>query len=263
MDHKLLIVMKRLTIGLICLYFFLLSCSKQKSNQTHENINLYSILNDSLDFFHDVHEKSIQGEIIGEKVKIKYYSISKESFFNAIQRNTNNIRLFNKHTKLNEDIKNANRKGFDLDIAGKFGHICLLDLDENAFHRARNFFLENKIGDYYIVKRIQFEDAETVFLNSKTGEEYLFLDGISVSTSTKDSLVFYSNVFKVMPEDSNPICLMKIQGMDIDTLCCKNTDWFTNFSFFDERDSSIYYIHNCYEGYDLKSTYAKMDFSIY
>lgn len=241
---------------------FLVSCDGQINNISSKEFDSYSILKDSINLFQDVVEENINGEIEGINVSIHFYSIPEKEFLSAIKRNRINVRYFNINNKVNEYLGNnigARNKSF-LSIGGKFGYLYLVDLKENKFHMARNFFLENKIGDFFILKRIQFEDAETIFWNSKTGNEELVLDGISVSTSKKDSLIFYSSTFKVIPEDTNPICLLKIREEGIDTLFYKETDWFTNFSFFDERDSSIYYIHKFYQDYKIKSIYAKMDF---
>jgi hypothetical protein len=37
-------------------------------------------------------------------------------------------------------------------------------------------------------------------------------------------------------------------------------DWFTSFSFFDD-ENNLYYIHSFYdENFEIKSTYAKMEY---
>ncbi len=137
----------------------------------------------------------------------------------------------------------------------------MLDIAENNQHRARNFFLENKIGDFYIIKRIQFEDAETIFYNSGKGEEELFVNGLSICANSKDSLVLQSKYQPILPNNTNKqICLFKINSRKIDTLQCFNTDWFSSFSFFDKNDSSIYYIHSFYKNNNLVETYAKMNY---
>lgn len=248
-----------LFIGLM----IIVSCQNySKKGIKDTDFNLLSFLKDSTSILSNVSNIAIDGSLKENSTNVCFYSVPEEEFFSAIDRNKDHIRYFNRHIKLNEYTDNEIVSINDsiIKIEGKYKNIRLVDIEENVDHRARKFFLEDKIGSYYVIKQIQFEDAETRFWNSKTGIYDLILIGLSACISAKDSLIFYSNTFKVMPEEETAVCLMKVLPDKIDTLLCKNVDWFTGFSFFDKEDSSIYYIHSFYEGGKLKSTYAKMIF---
>lgn len=250
----------------LILFLGITSCTRKNEKDIGETkLNDLSLLIDSVNIFGNVEEVNIQGQLQGTKAEIKFNSVSKDDFFVALKANKENVRHFSRTIKFNEnvDCNIGNRNETTLKVGDKENFIYLVDLKENKKHYARNFFLENRVGHYYVVKRIQFEDAETILWNSKTGEVDVFIFGTSVCTNSRDSLLFYSSTFMVTPEDVNPICLMKVKPDRIDTLLHVDTEWFTNFSFFHNKDSSIYYIHNYYEDYKLKSTFAKIDLKIH
>jgi len=87
------------------------------------------------------------------------------------------------------------------------------------------------------------------------------LHGISASTSSKSNTLFYSNTFRLSPEDESTICLLELKPEKIDTLFNINTTWSTSFSFFDKEGKSIFYIHDYYDNYKLKSTFARIDWN--
>ena len=246
-----------------CLLFFV-SCDKSSQKNAERDADFLALLKDSTNVFRNIQEIEVNGELYDSNIILHFYSIPEEVFFTAVNRNNEHIRYFNRNIKLNEkrEIGLGARDGAVLKIGCEHNYVYLVDILENRRHRARNFYFEDRIGLYYIIKRIQFEDAETVFWNSVTGEEDLYLLGTSVYTNTKDSLIFYSNTLKVTLEDKNPVCLLKVNPSSIDTLLCVDTEWFTEFAFFDKEESSIYYIHCFYEDYVLKSTYARLDFSL-
>lgn len=191
---------------------FLAGCNNHNDAELKENKDFFSILTDSLTIFNGVKEENIEGIVNGVNGSLKYHSIPKAIFFKALKKNIHNVRYFSRHIKLNENLSLGKRTGSYLDVNGNFGHIYLVDLKENTTHRARNFFLENKLGSYYIVKRIQFEDLETVIWNSEDGKEEIFLNGISVSTKEKDSLVFSSNSSGLLPGTVNPVFILKMRN---------------------------------------------------
>lgn len=246
----------------ICImYLCCISCtSPQVVNEKSDNRLSYLI--DSTSLFKNVSYVDISGDFKNSNIEVHFQSIQEQEFLAAMELNIENIRCFTPKLKLNESIAGT-RISSILSIGSSTNYIYLSDLSKDRFHRARNFFLEDRIGDYYIVKRIQFEDAETIFWNSETGEVDLYLLGTSVCSRSQDSLVFYSSTFRVTLEDYNPIVLMRISDNEIDTLLNVDTNWTTYFSFFDKKDSIIYYIHSYYdENYDVISTYAKMEFEI-
>ena len=125
----------------------------------------------------------------------------------------------------------------------------------------KRYFLENKINNYFIIKTTQFEDAETIFLNSETGkQEFCFL-GISSYTDAKNSLMFYSSPMRSVIDDPALICIFKIETNKIDTLLYQKTEWYPKYAFFDKDSSWIFYIHSFYDSasYKLKSTFAKIE----
>jgi hypothetical protein len=249
-------------ITLLLMLTILVSCNRSAKRVFNDvDFDLLSFLKDSTTILSNITDTVINGKLKGNSVNAYFHSISDEEFFAAINRNKNHIRYFNRSIKLNEFTENGiiYRTDSILKIEGEYDNMCLVDADKNENHRDVRFFLEGRVGAYYIIKRIQFEDAETVFWNSKTGKEDLNLFGLSVCSNPKDSLVFYSNTFKVVPEEKTSVCLMKIHYGRIDTLLHADTDWFTSFSFFDKKDSSIYYIHRFYDENNLKSIYAKMN----
>ena len=228
------------------------------------DFDMASFIKDSTTILSDITDTVIDGNLEGSKMNAHFYTIPEKEFVLAINRNKNHIRYFNRHIKLNEYNENGviYRNDSVLKIKGKYNNAHFVDVKEDKNHRATKFFIEGRVGAYYLVKRIQFEDAETVFWNSETGKDDLHLRGLSVCVNPKDSLIFYSNTSRVVPEEKNSICLMKVHPYEVDTLLCVNTDWATNFSFFDNEDSSIYYVHTFYDANKLESAYAKIDLKL-
>ncbi len=222
--------------------------------------NLFGYLKDSINFFDKVYESDIVGIIEDSVMRIVFESVPKNEFFEAIKRNEKNVRYFTSKGKLNEATDRINKTTLRVGDDGNYMYLC--DIAENKQHRARNFFLNNKIGDHYIVQRIQFEDAETILWNSKTGNEDLFLYGLSVCSREKDSLIFYTRYPLVTPKDETPVCFLKIMSNKIDTIFYKYENWHADLAFFDNERNTLYYIHNFSENDEIKSTYAKLDFEI-
>ena len=250
-----------LLFDVVLLVLILSSCFRlRKENETKTSVDIVSILNDSLNLFENQTTCFIDGEIQNDSVKIKYYSISKDEFLRELSRNSNNVRYFDKDNKINEYNADIVRDKNILKIGQQNNSIFFYDTKQNRNYRSVAYFLESKIGDFYIVKKLNFEDRITLFWNCKREKNDLLLNGISVSVSLKDSLVFYSDNIRISPSDSNPIYLFEINNNSIDTLFWKETNWWVDFSFFDCEKSSLYYIHSFYtKDSQLKSTFAKMD----
>ncbi|TKG94007.1 hypothetical protein EYV94_14730 [Puteibacter caeruleilacunae] len=245
-------------------FSFLITCKSkpdiQKEIESQENV--YAQIVDSIRYISDVeNDFETHGEISNDEVRLNYKTIPKEEFLDALKRNQGHVRLFNRKVKINENLSVGKRIDETLTVGDSIDYIYLIDLQSNKYHRARNFFLEDKHGPYYIVKRLQFEDAETIIWNSKTNEEELILNGISASF--RNSLLFHCNSFRVTPEDKCPVRLFKITETGVDALIEKYVDWSTFFSFFDKNGSSIYYIHVCNRDGEFKSAFARMDYEIY
>lgn len=253
--------MKRFIIYIISVTCFF-SCkhidNSIDSNKVYESSQF---LKDSTRIFSNITDLNINGKVNGNTANIKYYSITKDEFFNALEKNFEQIKYFSRKHKINEGFgsKTYNRKDSILNIEVENECISLIDLKESQLNRARNFFFQSKIGGYYIVKRIQFEDGETMFINSKSGNIDLSIPTINVFTKSRDSLIFISDSRMIAVGNEPTISLIRIRNSKLDTLLHSNTNWFTSFAFFDNNVASIYYIHEKYEQNDIGSTYARMD----
>lgn len=253
-----------------CYFISLIACkniSVQKEEEikelTHLNVDVLTFLKDSSNLFKEIEEIELGGQISNANVNMHYYSIPEEEFFLALCENRDNIRFFDNNTKINEKrINQVNRHENGLRVGDDINYIYLVDLTTNKYHHARNFFLEDWIDPYYIIKRIQFEDSETILWNSKTGEEDLYLLGVTSSTNV-NSLVFYSvGMYVTLQDDGFNLSLFRIDSGRIDAIIETYANWYTTFPFFDKTGTSIYYIHHFLENYKVRSTYAKMDIEL-
>lgn len=254
--------MKTMYIMCLLLMILLLACKdiQDSDNKKNANSDAISFLIDSTSILKNIVYIDIYGEIFNEKVKIIYYSIAEDIFFNALKNNRAEIKLFNKKHKINENFsyKNSLRNASVLRIDS----FSFIDLPDSKKHYASFYFLENKLGKYFIIKKIEFEDEITIFWNSYSGKEEYFLQGLSNCSRSEDSLMFYCFPNRGYPISAAPIGLLKIKENKIDTLITVRTEWFTRYAFFDKYSSSIYYIHSWFDNFELKSTYAKMDLFI-
>lgn len=268
-------VMRKIVLLIITLCS--ISCNQQKSinNEQGQNLqdtvhnsqrdSLLEYLQDSTFVFNNITEMNINGENRDSIVYFKYYSITASEFFDALKRNIENIRYFSREHKINEGLNTSFslREGnaLKLSIGANNEFITLFDMKANRFTTARNFYFHSKIAHYYIIQRIQFEDAETIFLNARTGNADLYIPGLNVFTDVDDSLVFYSDSRKITPADKTPICLFKINDYGIDTLFCLQTEWEATFGFFDKtKNTSLYFIYEITKDNKIYSIYAKVNF---
>jgi hypothetical protein len=229
-------------------------------------IDIIDFIEDSTSIFNGVTQFIVNGELQGSKATLKFYSISEDSFRSAIRENVENIRLFNRKYKVNENlgIKNCFRKDSLLVLESANNQIKLIDQKEGFPNRAQSYFLEDKIGAFFVVKWVGFEDAGIMFLNSNTLEVELSLKGLTTYTNRKDSLVFYISPMRDVFIEENDLCLLQLRlDNSMDTLLFAKTRWFPDFAFFDNSNTSLYYIHSFYDNYELKSTYAKMEIETY
>ena len=239
----------------------LVSCSNPRQEKANSGVELLSYLEDKTEIL-SFEESEVNGKLENENVVINYHSVSKNDFISAIKRNEESIRFFRRDIKINEyESSLSQRYNQYLRLQGDVDHLYLVDIEESSVHRARNFFLEGEVGGYYVIKRIQFEDAETILYNLDNGKEVIFINGISASIS--DSLLVYTGVlYSDFQQMSSPFTLLKINDSKIDTVIHSYVNWCTNFSFFDKSDSSIYYIHHQFNNDNLESTYAKMEYCL-
>lgn len=256
--------MKILITNIIGIACFLAACQQVDNTPVDKgSVELLQFMKDSAKVFSSIIDMKISGEIKKDDISIKYYSVSEDEFISAFERNSKQIKYFSRKLKVNEGVDNEDSKriGSLLCFGKDTNNIFLFDLSENKFHSARNFFFDSKIGNYYVIKRIQFEDAETLILNAETNEVELYIPYINVYTHPKDSILFLSDSWRVTLQDEFNISIIKLSMDGIDTLLHSNTNWFSRFSFFDNTSHSIYYIHSIYKGNKIVSVYAKMDIS--
>lgn len=251
--------MERLLIIVACLLCF--NACHNLPIKTEIECDLLSYLKDSIHSFRNVEEIEVNGHISNETIDISYYSIPAGDFLSKMRENKEHIRFFNRDIKINENKSVYGvRFGNALKVGDGINYIYLVDLEMNQYHHARNFFLEGQLGSYYIIKRIQFEDYETIIWNSVTGKEELYLSGVSTIIHPVDSLIFYSRpMVLTLLDNSFQLNLFRINSGKIDILMDTCVEWFTSFAFFDKESNSIYYLHHFLENYELKSTYARMD----
>lgn len=261
MDYKILNKMKKITI-ILFVTIISISCKKYSVNvedSTNNGYNIVKILNDSINFFNDVKEFSIdKNQMENDSIKIIYYSITKSEFFNAMYKNEKNIQFFNSDYKLNEDIRF--RKENQITLTNTIDTIRFIDLPSTNINRPSYYFLQGIIGDFYIIKKIHFEDADTYLYNSKSLNLGKELSGITSSFESNKSLLFYIyNPFFSL-KDSSQLSFLKTNKNQVKYLLNVEVDWFTSFSFFDD-ENNLYYIHSFYdENFEIKSTYAKMEY---
>lgn len=253
--------MKRLFIIYLLTIVCFLSCKHDLENDSNRTAKeLLQVLKDSTHIFSNITDLEISGEIKGDITTIKYYSISTDEFLSALENNIEQISYFSRSKKINEGIgyNSYSRHDSVLSIITGKGQIEYVDLKESENNRARNFFFQSKTGDYYVVKKIQFEDGVTYFLNSKSGN--VDLDILTINVFTNDSLVFICSDSRIysMAGEAN-ISLLNAKNNKLDTILLSNTDWYTSFAFFDSKKPSMYYIHEKYKEDSLVSTYARMD----
>lgn len=249
--------MRKIIVSLACLFF--ISCNLKNGVGIKDDENLLMYVKDSTDIFYNIGEIRVSGEIESATARIKYYSISEDEFLNAFEKNRKNIRVFSLKHRENEFLDSVTivRKDSTLNIGNL--NKTYVDFGGSNNKRDSRYFLNSKVGDYFVLKRIQFEDDETLFLNANTGNVDLILPTINVFTKTKDSLVFVSDARSLLVGDEASSCLMEIHHNRVDTIVYENTNWFTSFAFFDENESFIYYIHNYYSDNDIVATFARME----
>jgi hypothetical protein len=257
--------MKILLVHKIILILILkISGCSSPANETvsAQNQELVTLLKDSVFSLARLGEFEIMGEIETESMKIKFYSVSEDEFLNAITKNSEQVRFFRRNLKINES-NYQRRKGNFIRLGNNIDYIYLSDLKASKTHRARNYFLEGKVGDFFVVKRIEFESKETILVSSKTLLEEHYLYGLSASISPQEPIMFYCNTFRVTLDDEHEISFFKTDDVKIDTLLSARTQWFTEFSFFDSEGQTIYYIHSYFDDFVLRSSYARMDIVYY
>ncbi len=248
--------MKRIIIYFLG-YLFLTSCSY---NIDKNDINLSKFLLDSTQVFSNITDLKIDEEIYGKYgTSIKHYSISKDEFFAALDKNAEQISFFSHQHKINEglDSKALNRKDSILSIKVNGEQITFIDINESKVNKERDYFLHGKIDNFYVVKSIQFEDGITQFINKETGLSELSIPTLNIFFN--DSLMFVSDSRLFFHGGEVTVSLLSVKNNSIDTLLLTNTDWYTSFAFFDSKKPSMYYIHEKYKEDSLVSTYARMD----
>ena len=233
----------------------LFSCTKFDKDIIASNQQLLNHLKNGNYILPDENELNVSGEIQGDSISIKYYSVQPEEYFKAFVNSHRKRKHFTREVKFNEGLgENAIRKNDSLILKGERGKRYVLKDSVRDF-----YFYEDKLSIYHVVKTIQFEDSRTMFINQKNGKEEFSFFGLSTKTSTEDSLIFYSDNFLHQMRELTPIGFFRMEKGTLDTLFFEDTSWFVNFAFFQNSDE-MYYCHSIYEdGINLKSSFAKME----
>jgi len=252
----------------LLLGFLLFSCTNSSKTKIKniENVQneLLSFLNDSINIFEKVEEVEINGFMENERMSLHFYSISKDVFFDAIKRNEKNLRYFTSDFKLNESVGSIDTSKLKLSKNINLKSFCEWDDAFKMLVPRSIFFLENIIGNYYIIQAAhiaRFGDESVIFWNSQTEYVDLWLYGLPSCSREKDSLVFHTRYPIIFYGDEIPVSFLKITENKIDTLFSGHVNWHATLSFFDIEENSLFFIYN-YDYYNDKSTFVKLDFII-
>jgi hypothetical protein len=214
---------------------------------------------DTLDVFSNITAFDITDSLQITDAKIISSSVSRYEFFNALHRNYRNVRFFSRTYKINEALEPsyAFRDSGLLLVRLEKSYKCFYDTKASEFSAFSSFFLENKIKDFYVIKCVDFEDASTNFINSKTGVIEFSLDGLLSFTDVSTSVILYSKPLLQNGNTLSSLTLLRVEENKIDTLICSKMDWYVRFAFFDMESKYWYYIHSIYSDYEGKFTFAK------
>jgi hypothetical protein len=258
--------MKRLLFFTIAIIFIVLSCKINDDNYSvKDESKLIRLLKDSTYLFNNLKDIEIKGEIENENFFTNFHSISETDFFDAFNRNRNKIRFFARNIKINEPIDyiGVQRNDSVLLFENDSKRISFIDLKEDTIHRARFYFLDEKIGSYWILKKIQFEDEETLLVNSISGEISYSFPTINIFCDRNDSLLLISDSRKIdLGMNEATINILKLSNSEIDTLITSTTSWWTNFAFFDIQDKAYYFILNRNDNNQVISVYSKLSLEL-
>ena len=198
----------------------------------------------------------VEGTLEGEGGVISYSSISKDEFYRRLEQYQKEVRFFSPEDRINE-AKSIHVKRVDslLSIATNDDSLFFRD---NRPERLK-FFYGGQVGDYHLVKKIHFEDSETLLYDRNTGRERLSLYGIGVSACLEDGTLLYTNAMYPQIMDEIRFMLMSINGCEIDTLVNADVDWYPGVAFFGDC-KTVFYMHNEDDSLGVsKSSYAKME----
>lgn len=256
--------MKKLLMVLSISFGFSVLCLGLKSCDNDIKEQKISDFVDSLTVKFNISEFYNSGNLEVENAIVKFQSVTKDEFYKALEKNKNHIRYFSREKRINEFIDNELiiRSDTMLQIFGNNDVLTFYDTSNTKIQRSEKFFLEGKIGKYFILKRIHFEDSNTFFINSKTLETELSLHGLSVSVHPSLPIIFYCNTLRVTPLDKHQLLIINLQNEQLEIILDIQLDWFTIFSFFDKDEATVYYIHSFFDDYELKSTYSKIEFEL-
>lgn len=241
----------------VAISFF--SCSDGRNERAEARTNqLWQYIIDSTCILSHLEHMEINDSVEG----VKYYSVSKESFFESFKRNYRDIRVFDKKSNFNENLENelVSRDKYSLKIKTKNGYKEFRDVKEDSINRRRSFFYYEMLGNYHIIKTFHFEDASTFVLNGNTGTVDLTIPTLNVFMLKEDSLLFISDSWNTVVSNKASNYFIHIGNNKIDTIVNMNTNWFTNFAFFDNAEKSIYFIYEFYDQNKIHSCYAKMEY---
>ncbi len=248
----------------IIFYFLALvsACQMEKdeSDISLRNIELFEYIRDSTSIFIKTNELDVSGYFEGDTLRVKYYSVSPDEYYTAFKESEDFISYFSREGRFNEKLGGGVYRKNDSDL--------IINVDGNSFLFNDNisesnwFYHEGKIGEYHLIKSIQYEDVLAYYLNSKTGNIEKFLALGNMATNIRERLVLYSELpTPIYSKDNTEITIFQVNSDRRDTLLFVQSDWFAMFPFF-KNPHELYYIHSTYDDQNgIQSSYAKMEIS--
>lgn len=180
---------------------------------------------------------AIDSFLSNDRVILKYYSITEEEFYEALQNTGYTVGYFTRKHDIGERLGlHSSRTGDTLRVDLKSDSLLVNTHDP---YNTRYFYV-SQVGGYHMVKKLSFEDASTMLLSDECDTKVF--EGVAPVPNEEGSLLFSSSNEQEMKWDSTQVSLVKLNGCSIDTLISCNPHWFSLYSFFTD-DNEIYLAH--------------------
>jgi hypothetical protein len=218
------------TLGLLVLFLLLSSCRSNVNNSI-----VQKVIKDA-EWFNQT-SLAIDSVLSNDRVILRYYSITEEEFYEALQSTGYTVGYFTRKHDIGERIGlHSSRTGDTLRVDLKSDSLLVNTHDT---YNTR-YFYASQVGEYHMVKKLSFEEASTMFLSDECGTKVF--EGVAAVPNEEGSLLFSSSNEQEMKWDSTQISLIKLSSCSIDTLISCNPHWFSLYSFFTDNNE-IYLAH--------------------
>lgn len=230
-----MVKMLLIKLGIIVSVFHLVSaCIQEPENQKNrlilhlKSLPLFEQENNSVKF---------NGILENKLIKAKFQTVKSEEFYNALLNSDVFPSYFERDFKFGEKLGNG--------VKRQYGSLLLSNkkdtvLNNESSSRLIEYFHQNIVGDYHLVKRISFEGASTLLLSDNCGDKNL--DDFAIVSSPNGQLLFSTTNEQRYKWDSTTFTLLRVKGCMVDTLFSENTHWFSSFSFF-KNERILYVAH--------------------